>query len=74
MLNCLYSSKENKMSQSTKAPLFEDFMASSVVVSYPCNKHACKNGTKPKMITKKDLAGILASTRCGAVKKEGQER
>ena len=62
------------MNQSTETPLFKDFMASSVVVSYPCNKHACKNGTKPKMIVKKDLAGVLTLNRSATVKKEAQER
>ena len=62
------------MNQSTETPLFKDFMSSSVVVSYSCNKHACKNGTKPKMITKKDLTNILALNRSATVKKEAKER
>ena len=49
------------MTQSKDTPLLKDFMASSVVVNYPCNKHACKNGTKPRMITQKDLAHILSA-------------
>ncbi|MBE6446860.1 MAG: hypothetical protein E7021_05620 [Alphaproteobacteria bacterium] len=51
------------MTQSKDTPLFKDFMASSVVVSYPCNKHACKNGTKPQMVTQKDLAHVLSAER-----------
>jgi hypothetical protein len=50
---------EFKMTASKQTSLFEEFMASSVVVKYPCNKHACKNNTKPQMVTKKDLAHIL---------------
>lgn len=61
MLNCPHSSKEKIMTQSKKTPLFKDFMASSVVVNYPCNKHACKNKRPPKMITQKDLMHILGT-------------
>jgi hypothetical protein len=49
------------MTSSTKTPLFSEFMTSSVVVKYPCNKHACKNNTKPQMVTQKDLAHILGT-------------
>lgn len=48
------------MKQSTKPSLFDEFMASKLIVNYPCNKHACATGTKPRMITQKSLAYILS--------------
>ncbi len=55
------------MKHSKETPLFKDFMASSIVVKYPCNKHACENKTDPKMITQKDLAHILSLGRSKSV-------
>ena len=57
------------MKQSKETPLFKDFMASSIVVKYPCNKHACENKTDPKMITQKDLAHILSLRHSNTVSK-----